>query len=350
MLGTNSRRSRLRTTVALATGLAAVAAYALAFAPTTANASPSTAAPKVTYVTINGVAKHVKTSKGPKVTVSVYAGRDTLADSKTTGLTVALENASQSHYWNFQIPSSAVKAASSGKASVKPSAKKLAPFGKVSLTAKPKGKPKTISCKGSPSTKTQKVTLGGTFYFDTRSGKHGWGTVGSKKKAFHFSTSATVTWSYANDNYCYSGGSICLSSTTWAAYTSGKSLGGDVRKHPRINGTRDARLTKPKGATRNDYVTAALKSAKLSTSNGGADAKLVLTGTGGASSGSATVTGTGASTDAYPCGKGGKKQKSSYWNGSFKNGSKPLTVRDIYGAIKLPSNVDATINKYAVVS
>ena len=124
---------------------------------------------------------------------------------------------------------------------------------------------------------------------------------------------------------------------------------GNVRKHATVTGSRNVKLSKPKGATRSDYSTVGLKSAKLTTSNSGKNAKLVLKGSGKASTGSATITGAGTPNDPYPCGSKGKKIKSTYWGGKIKNGSKPLTVHDIFGGISVKSNTDADINKSTVL-
>lgn len=357
ILGAHTRTTRITT---VAASLVTAAGLAVAFTPPTANA----AAPQVTGYTISGMKTKVHTSKGHKVVVSISAGYSTAqggarlsapdtrlkAPKMAAGSTsayVTVGDSKQSHGWFFRLPKKAVSLSASGKGKIVPRHSKTAPYAKIALTAKPKGSAKTQRCQGQVISKTQVVKLSGTFWLDTRSGKHGWGTVGSKSKSFTFSTRATVTWSYANTTSgCYHFVDNCSASKSWYTYSSHGTLNGDTRT---VSGTRYKKLSKPKGAFRNDYVSGAVKSAKLAQNGAAGTAKFTIKGNGSASTGSATINGTDRYSYSYPCGAS-KTVKNTGWTATLKNGAKPLKVHDIYGAIGTKTGTEGSISVTTVAT
>lgn len=358
---------RLLRAGAMSTGLIAAAALALAALPSSAQAAPHATTPKIQSVSVSGEHAKVKSSKHKTLSVSVsgsnstneplrpavpraHAIHRTAAGSSTQGnLDVTLSNASEFHQWDFSVPTSALVVKSSGKGTYKVPATKLSPFGTVKLSFAPKGKPTLLKCEGTTVSKVQKVTLSGTFFFDTRSGKHGWGTVGSKKSKFTFTSNATVEWSYVTTASCQPDfTSFCQTSTFWDAFTENGDLQGAVVPRKGVSASRQVKLSKPAGAFRYDNKSAGVKSETFSSTS--TTATLTVTGNGSSSTGSATITGSDPNTFSNPCGKTGQTQNMTSWNGTFTNGSKPLEVHDIFGVIGAKTGSDAEITKYSVTS
>lgn len=356
---------------AVGAGIAAVAALALTVVPSTAEAATHRAAasPTVVATGVYGTQTKVVTSKGHKVSVTVGGSTGSgefrvparfrslhvpapRSTSQSSSLYVSIYNSSQSHAWVFNLPTSSLTVKSSGKGTLKVPSTKISPFGKVSLTMTPKGSPTIQKCQGVATSKTQKVKLAGTFFFDTRSGKHGWGTVGSKTKTFTFSTSAAVDWTYSYDGNCSPAYTPpCVNYVSWDAFDNGGSgyLSGEAKPTKSVSASRNVTFTKPAGANRYDYASASLKSATLTTGSGSATLK--LTGNGSASTGAATIHAGDQYTESpTACGTDGQTSTTTEWNGTLTNGSKALQVHDIFGGMGVKSGSSASINRATVHS
>ena len=334
MLGASSRHSRLRRTAAVVTGLAATAAYTFAVAPGVAHADSTAAAtPTVTGITLSATQPKVKTSTHHHVKVALtaysYAGGG--------DLNIELSTKAESHSWDFPVPQSALSVNSSGKGTLKPKASATQPLAKVALSFKPTGSATVQKCKGVVESKTRKVSISGTFWMDTQSGKHGWGTAGSKKKTFHFTSRPTIVWEYDTGGVycetppptpCLSGGSWNISGGTQV------NIYGNLNSK-RVTATRYVTLHKPKGVDRTDNITTTLKKVHF-TRHGNTTAKLVLTGNKKkGTTGSGTITGKTAVTGTGLCGKNASGKASyTYWKTTkYAHGKPPLRVHDIYGAM-----------------
>jgi hypothetical protein len=227
---------------------------------------------------------------------------------------------------------------------------KIAPFGTIDLKIKPIGKATTETCANVARTQTQKVTLDGTFFFDTRSkGSHPWGTVGSQSGKFTFSATNSVTTSYlVTDPSCYNFTPPCATSLFWQSGGERILLDGvKSGKHGVLFGSRTKDLTTPAGATRHDEAFGTTK--KLVLKRDGAAASLSVKAASN-TTGSAKIR---AKKHHKPsssnCTKAGKPrvQTSTIWdNARYKNGDKPLAVRaQIFGKIKVANSHDAEIIK-----
>jgi hypothetical protein len=230
-----------------------------------------------------------------------------------------------------------------GKGSITTAAQ-LAPFAKVDLVLKATEKKKTTTC-GTYTTVTQPVTVKGVVSFDTRStGKHRWGKVGSKKKRT-FSGKSAVTYETGTFDSCGGSGYVtpCQASVEWSAYRQGSGINetgvsgtfsGNGKSNPVLFAFRNVSLKKPKGATREDTLTARDKKMTFSMSGGKATVKV---GAAGPISGSATLSSPKVGQSfGNPCGSAGKTETTTSWVVPFTNGKSPLTVHEqIEGSYRL---------------
>lgn len=317
-----------RRTAAGSAILLIAAALSVGTASTSATAGP----PKVTGFSIYASQTNVRTTTGKKLRLDVFASRES-----TSGITVTLGNASETHNWFFPVGKEQVTLNQAGKGRVVPTAAKVAPFAKMALTVKPAGALKTQRCQGQVVSKARKVKVAGTFWFDTRSGKR-WGKVGSKTKKFAFKKVALATWTYRHTATECGGSSNfeppCRTATTWAIYDRKVTLNGENRK---VTGFRHQKLAKPAKAIRYDTRTELARSVTLTEDSEADRATLKVVGNGRGLKGSGTLVGTMKGTSPIDC-RGGR-MNSSYWSTtSFTNGSTPLQMSDIYGTYRLPNS------------
>ena len=340
--GVRTRALRLG---AVTAGLATAASLALVLTPTAAEAGGShgarASAPTIVGTSVSWSQKRVHTSKGRKV-------RATMSGSKFSSgsyLSVSLGTSKEFHSWNMKVQKSALALNAKGKGTFTPKATRTSPIAKVKIAIKPKGTPTTSRCQGTAVSKSRRVVLSGKFWVNTRSGKRGWGTVGSKTKAFNFSARGTVVWTYkTSDLNCLGDGGVCYTGSTWSVFGSTGSLSGKLNGTS-VSGSRSVMLKKPAGASRFDSRSASLTSATFTRDNEAGTAKVVLKGKRSAgSTGSATINGTDASTYTTPCGSSGGQTSNTSWSSTFTNGATPLRVHDIYGSIGVKSG------QYALMS
>lgn len=253
----------------------------------------------------------------------------------------------ESHDWGFPIPASALKVSSTGNGSLNVPPAKLAPYGKTKLVFRPIGKPKKRQCSPAAYVRTQKVTVSGEFYFDTKT--NSWGHYGSKTKRMTLHGTATIAWAYGQlFTECIGSTTTepCAKTLSWGSSNHNSSMtlgGGTVGKRGYISGSRSVKLKKPKKASRDDVVDTTAPVSKLK-KGGGGSAKLSVRTTGGVASGAATVSSTMAGAGfPHPCGKN-KTETESFWQASLKNAKKPLRLNEqIFGPITLPSGSIASI-------
>lgn len=115
--------------------------------------------------------------------------------------------------------------------------------------------------------------------------------------------------------------------------------GGASGKRGYLQGSRSVNLSKPKNATRSDFVNAKVKAPKLTVGTSGNASLKIHTSSSGAS-GSATLKSTyPASPYVSNCGKHNKKQSQRSWSAKFTNGHPGLKVKaQIYPSFKLPNS------------
>jgi hypothetical protein len=343
---TNARR---RAWALVGAGSALVGAgFGLVPVATAATPSPT---PTVQSVSLQSSATKVTSSTSQQLLVQLSA---TQGQTATVTLSNGSSATSESHAWTFTIDSGALTVDSNGKGSLNIPASELSPYGTVDLTIQPIGKPTTQSCQGAPTSQTQQVSLGGSFFFDSRSnGSHAWGTVGKKTGKFTFSATNTVVWTYVNTNPgCYNLNSVpCQASLYWQSPNQALILGGSrIGTKGSIFASRTISLTTPSGASRADEAFGVSK--KLVLVRNGAAASLTVTASSN-SSGSATLSAKRHSKPASQhCTQSGKTKTetlTSWNNAKYRNGTKPLKVLEqIFGAIKVPNNTQATISKASI--
>jgi hypothetical protein len=244
----------------------------------------------------------------------------------------------ESHEWGFGVRESSLRInTKTGTGTVK-SKKQLKGYGKFRLRVSSAGKPHS-SCAGSSGfTTTRKVTLVGTARFNTKSGKHGWGVVGSRKTKLK----ATLTVDYGiPDTDC--GPPITVHCQSVGIFVDSFSNGTDVDassapgKRTRITAFRQVTLSSPAGAVRSDFLGGTAKPLKLKHDADG-NVSFRISPRSANASGSATVTATpppgtttckGSSTDVY-------------FGGSWVNGAKKFAIRgQIEKRIRIRNNPNA---------
>jgi hypothetical protein len=318
--------------------------------PVASAATPSPS-PTVQSVSLQSSATKVTSSTSHQLLVQLNA---TQGQTATITLRDGSSATSESHAWTFPIDSSALTVDSNGRGTLNIPAAEISPYGTVDLTIQPVGKPTTQSCQGAPTSQTQQVSLGGSFFFDTHSsGSHAWGTVGKKTGKFTFSATNTVVWTYVNTNPgCYNLNSVpCQASLYWQSPNQALILGGSrIGTKGSIFASRTTSLSAPSGASRADEAFGVSK--KLALVRSGSAASLKVTALTN-STGSATLSAKRHSKPASQhCAQGGKTKTetlTSWNNARYRNGTKPLKVLEqIFGAIKVPNNSQATISKASV--
>lgn len=163
--------------------------------------------PAVTNYHVRSGITTVRSSSHKKLKVSIHASRQTQSYAKTRKTHVSVHvwtpSGSESHTWRFQAPRSALGFGSKTGTIKLPKAN-VKPYGTIRLAFKRLGDWRETKCDDALMSNYAKVKVSGTFLFHTRStGKHKWGTLGSAKTPFHFTTSGSqMKRSYSDDNMC----------------------------------------------------------------------------------------------------------------------------------------------------
>jgi hypothetical protein len=357
--GSITRRRLLAATAAA--GLAAGTSLAAGAVTSATAATPASAAVasapaaqfRVTSVEIDTLQKRLRSSTHKKLTFFVFISNQNnnglpetagQAASLTVGLSPqragnvviaarrrgsAVRSAAhrtgteESHEWGFGVRESSLRInTKKGTGTVK-SHKQLKGYGKFTLKLSPAGRSHK-SCAGSSGfTTTRKVTLVGHARFNTRSGKHGWGVVGSHKTKLK----ATMIVDYGTpDTNC--GPPITAHCPSVGIFVDSISNGTDFGassapgKQARITTFRQVKLASPAGAVRSDFLGGTAKPLKLKHDADGTVSFRISPRSSNAS-GSATVTATpppgtttckGTSTDVF-------------FGGNWVNGAKKFTMR-----------------------
>jgi hypothetical protein len=314
-----------------------------------ASGSPGRAAPVVDQVTLVNSTKVVSSTRHSLL-------MNLSATHLSTGLTymsLVLAHGSESHEWDFNLPSTAVNVGSTGSGTVKVATTKLHGYGKLMLAIAARGTKKTTSCSGQPVSATRPVTLTGDLLWNTRStGAHKWGSVGSATRKFHFSTASNVTWGYQNTALCPAPPLACASSTSWSVFKSSAAGtvglgGGKAGRRYYIVGSRSVHLAHTGGnGTRYDFAQATAKPFSLTVKSGGGATMKVAAGTG-----TATIASPSSTAFSTGCGTGSKQLETRSWGGSWKNGTHPMHVAaQVFGSFSVPNeSTGATITKHSVV-
>jgi hypothetical protein len=320
-------------------------------------ASPLVAAPPpeptVLSVTLLSSQTTVTSSTGAALYVRVQSSK---SPSQSSGSTVSVtvsngaSDQSEIHEWTFPVDGSALTLANNGQGTLTVPDANLAPYGSINLKIKPNGNPTTESCAGAPKSQTQKVSLDGTFFFDTRSkGTHKWGTVGQQVGKFTFSATNTVTTTYVvSDPICFNFTPPCATNVFWQSGSEDILLDGVASgERGLLFGSRTKTLATPIGATRHDEAFG--KTKKLVLVRDGSAASLAVKSASN-SIGSAKLTAKKhhkpSSTECTKSGKPRVETSTTWDNARYKNGTKALAVKaQVFGRISIANNNDAQIIK-----
>jgi hypothetical protein len=328
-------------------GLAAIGLLPALIIAGNSSAQPRPHATKLIFEQLLSIEQNgVKTSTHVKVDLGMSATRVPGARLITTA-TVGLSTPtfSESHSWEFLIGAKDFTTTSKGAASLK-SASTAKPYGSIALVLTPAGKAKrTDVCNAENYTLVQPEKVKGSLSFNTHStGAHAWGKVtftsGSLSSAFaELSTTYVGQPACAREPtlpVCSSGLSWTVGSPSTAAKTT-TTFGSEVAtgRSSSLFVYRKVALSKPKNASRTDFIDAKEPTPTLTTS--GSSASLAVTTTGRLMLGSGILKSVGSSTSfSVPC-KGGT-EANTQWTASFTPGPSALRAPEqVFGTITVPT-------------
>jgi hypothetical protein len=321
---------------ALVAGTTAVAGAAAV--PRTPRAVSGHTATSLLFTSLNSTTLSIKDSHGVRLhltlgsTMRTGVGRASLSVSLATG---SVDGLGETHSWSFSLPRSDLsynRKTGHGKLATHGS---LKAFGTITLAFAKKSQ-STSKCKGGTGHDTR-VTgrLSGKLFFNTQTGSHGWGKVGSRTRKVTFSGASTVSMLSSGCPIGTGGGSAsCISGLFWSApfstTTPSQSTFGNVtrsgsRTKSTITFDQFVDINSPAGTTRTDLLVA---KEPAPTVNAGT---LTITTSGHAVTGSATINNTTSTPNNYKCksGKHAKTEKTVYYTGMWT--ASPLAVH--FGAI-----------------
>lgn len=335
---------------ALLSAMAVIIGTGVAAAPAVVASAPHDAKP--TSVSLTSSDNAVKSSTKQSINVAIEASSNPTTpvnDTLVVVLSKGIEQTGETHDWTFPITANALKVAATGAGTLIVPAKDIAPFGAVSLKIKPIGKISSNSCQNTLTSKSVKVSLTGVFFFDSLStGRHAWGTVGSRK-SFTFAATNTVTWlfsSAASEN-CGGPQAPCAAGTIWGAQANGVAFDGlTTSQGAVVRASRAVSLAKPHDASRVDSNVAPTIVPTVNPDAQG-DAVMTVSGIGKVATGSATITSHGPATlRTTPCGSSDASESSQFFTGDYANGTPPLTVAEqIFGKLSLADNGNGTVDQ-----
>jgi hypothetical protein len=305
-------------------------------------AAPNAKNPEAQAITVFA---HVTSSTHKKLTMFVDANKSQGGGTMSVGL----QSGAESHDWSFSLPAGAFTLNGKGDGTLDVPTSAISPYGSVKLNISSVGGTVTKRCSASAHITSRKLKVAGTFVFNTHSsGKHKWGTVGSKSSKVSFTGTTDSAFGQPFTTCLGASTQRCAKSVSWSAGNGDGSLsfGGDTAGKGRgfIDASRSERLPAPSGATRNDSVDVHAPPPDVKHGKHGSATLLVRT-SGGVARGSAKlVSQHGGSSTRISCGNG-QKEKSTVWNASFKNGKPALGVSEqVFGAFTLPAAFSATFD------
>jgi hypothetical protein len=314
------------TTIAATALVAGTMASGQAVVPRATGGTGGAAATSVIFTTLNSSVLKIKDSHGRRLDLTVNStsragvGKASVNISLLTG---ALGSTGERHDWSFEISRSDLSYNNKTGHGKLATGTSLKTFGTINLTFT-KTSRSTSKCKGgSGHDTTIKGRLSGTLFFNTQTGSHGWGTVGSRHHRVTFMTPNTFSLLTSGCPIGTGGGSAaCVSGLFWSApfgtMTPSVSIFGDVSKtgsRTTSTVTFDQFMTikSPAGAARSDTLIANEPVPKVSAG------MLTITTSGHAITGSATIGNTTSSPNNYPCKAGGKShtEKTTLYTGTW---------------------------------
>jgi hypothetical protein len=299
------------TVTAILTGFTAIGAVGGQAAVPRSSPGPLAATSgSVLFTTLSSSTITVKNSHGRRLHLTLSStaragiGKAGLTLTLSTG---ALGGVGESHAWSFNIPRSGLNynhRTGHGKLSTGTS---LRSFGNIALTFV-KTSQSTSTCKGGTGHDTRvSGRLSGKVFFDSRTGPHGWGTVGSRRHTLTFTGTNVFSLLGTGCPIGTGGSATCSNGLFWSApfatTSPTTSVFGNVEKvGSRTTSTvtfiRSLTLPIP-GSNRTDTLVA---SEPVPTVNTGT---LTITTSGHLVTGSAGISATTPALNNYPCKSGG---------------------------------------------
>jgi hypothetical protein len=288
--------------------------------------SSAAAAPKfpVTSFTIDSSSAKVLSSTQAKLRLFVFASRQTggpaFAVKRADSMSIGLSAGREAHEWTFATSRSAIHVNGSKATGRIRTRQQLGRYGKLKLVLAPAGKAHRTCSASTGFTSTRAITLTGKPKFNSRSGKHGWGTVGGHKMTMK----ATLTVNFGMPDpdcghilqtFCPSVG---ISLNAFAGRTS-LNVTGAPGHAAQISADRLVDLPSPTGARRGDFMSGKVKPVSAATDTSG-NITIRLRPKSKNLSGAATVTAQAPpSTDSCR-----KVSSDSYFNATWTNGATKL--------------------------
>jgi hypothetical protein len=332
---------RISPTIGVAAAGVALAASIAASPPglaSPARAPAAVSASSVDFTFISTAAIRVKDSHGAALHLTIGANR---GPRGTDSVTVSLSNgkpfvSGETHTWSFDLKRSAFSAhAGKAKLVTKTSLKS---FGTITLSFTKHSQSKS-ACHPRGTLTDQKGRVTGAIYFNTQTGPHGWGTIGSRSHKVRIKANSVLTLLGTGCPLGSGNGSTaCVRGVSWSPpFVSGSTstffgleqTNGHAVSTITVNN--QVALSSPKGATRNDDLIAKEPGPTL---KGGV---LHIKTSGSAVTGSASITSAGHTPNPYSCTSGGKKrtQKTEDYNGTWSS-SKLEAHFSATGVVKAP--------------
>jgi hypothetical protein len=316
------RISRTFGVAAAGIALAASVTAAPAGFASTARAPAGLRASSVDLTFLSTTAIRVKDSHRRALHLSIGANR---GQRGTDTATVTLSDgkpyvSGETHTWTFDLKRSAFSA-HAGKATLVTKTM-LKSFGTITLSFA-KRSTSSSACQPVGTVTRMKGTVTGTIYFNTRTGPHGWGTIGSRTHKVRIKGASVLTLLGTGCPLGSSGGSTaCVRGISWSPpFVSGttssffgvEQTNGHAVSTITVNN--QVRLSSPAGASRNDDLIAKEPRPTL---KGGI---LQIRTSGSLVTGAASITSTGHNPNPYSCTSRGKKktQKTQDYTGTWSS-------------------------------
>jgi hypothetical protein len=315
--------TRLSWTFGLAAAGVALAASVTSAPPGVAAPSPAPAVVRAGGVAFTGLSTgvlRVKDSHLKTLHLSVGANR---GPRGTASVTVTLSTGTsyisgETHSWTFTLKRSAFSY-SAGKAKLSTKTM-LKSFGAINLAFAKRSQSKS-PCHPSGSLTRVQGSVSGTVFLNTQTGRHGWGTVGSRAHKIRIKAGNFVTL-LGTGCPLGSGGGVtgCVRGIFWSPpYVTGSTSSffgletSNGHAASTITVSNHVTLSSPAGATRNDDLVA--KEPRPTFKAG----VLHITTSGSTVTGSASITSSSHSPNPYSCKAGGKKrtEKTQDYSGTW---------------------------------
>jgi hypothetical protein len=317
------------TTVAATALVAGTMASGQAAVPRLRTGAERAATTSVVFTTLNTSVLNIKNSHRRRLDLTLSSTSRAGIPKASVSIALAtggLGSTGERHNWSFEISRSDLSYNNKTGHGKLATGTSLKTFGTIDLTFT-KTSRTTSKCKGGTGHDTTiKGRLSGTLFFNTQTGSHGWGTVGSRHHRVTFMTPNTFSLLTSGCPIgTGSGSATCISGLFWSApyatMTPSVSIFGYVtrsrsRTTSMVTFDQFQTIMSPAGASRTDTLIANEPVPKVSAGT------LTITTAGHAITGSASIGNTTSSPNNYPCKASGKSytEKATLHTGMWTGG------------------------------